>query len=156
MQSQETTMLSVFQEFALSDLEKGRYEEALEWTEKALALIETLGQPIAHANCLEPASFLLGEMARYDEAIEKAERALSICLEIDEQGLAADSESILALHLHRSGRSEEAAVRLHSSEARYRGLGDHARAAQCVSTAEMWAEGIDVGLKVGPDPKPDV
>lgn len=155
MQSQETTMLSAYQEFALSDLEKGRFKEALEWTEKAQALIEKLDQPIAQANCLEFASFLLGEMERYDEAIE-VERALSICLEIDEQTLAADSESILALHLHRSGRSEEAAVRLHSSEARYRGLGDHARAAQCVSTAEMWAEGIDVGLKVGPDQKPDV
>lgn len=109
MQSQKTTMLSVYQEFALSDLEKGRFKSGTS------------------------AFDLFG----------------------NEQGRAADSESILALHLHRSGRSEEAAVRLRSCEARHRGLGDHARAAQCVSTAEMWVEGIDVGLKVGADPKSD-
>lgn len=144
-----TTMLGALQDFALFELEQGRFEEALRWTERALLHIENLDQPMVHANCLELASFLLGELGRYDEAIHKAEQALSICLGLGELRLAADCESILAHHLHGSGRDDEAAERLRLSELRYLEIGELKRAEQCQWTANMWTEGKEVGLRVG-------
>lgn len=141
-------VLEALQERALSELEKRKFKAALEWAERALQIIEHQDEPFALANCLQLVSFLMTQLGCYEDAIKRAERARSIFLDLGELHWMAECEAFIAFNLHKEGRSEDARAKLESARALYQETGDFTEAALLLAVADMWQQGIDIGMKV--------
>lgn len=138
--------VSAFQDSAISDMKGGKFETALDWTWKALALIESLDEPATLANCLQLAALLLQKLGRDDEAIDQAERSRSMSLDLGELAGVAACDGLIAYSLNQLGRTEEAMAKLEASRALYLEIGDWIEAALCLAVADLWVHGVEIGF----------
>jgi tetratricopeptide (TPR) repeat protein len=104
--------LRIFQEKERSDYEgktynligiihyaQGRYAEALEAYQKALAIRERIGDQQGIANCYNNIGIIHADQGRYAEALEAYQKALTIRERIgDQQGIASCYNNIGIIH----------------------------------------------------------
>lgn len=146
--AEPASRLEAVQQRALSELEEQRFESALEWAEEALRLLERQDEPFALANCLQLIAFIMTQLRRYEDAVEWAERARSIFLGLGELRWMAECDAFMAFSLHKEGRSEEARAKLESARAMYLEIGEFTEAALLLAVADLWHQGIDIGMQV--------
>lgn len=140
--------LAALQDTVLFEMREGRFEKALAWARKALALIERLDAAPPRANCTELIAFLLWKLGRHQEAIEGVGRACDMWAALgDAVGLAA-THSLMAHMLHDAGRREEAVEKMEESRKLYWENGWHEEASACARVADLWLEGTEVELRL--------
>lgn len=87
---------------------RGRYEEALDLAQQALAVARSLGAPLALAWALNAVGSALGTLGRFEPALRAKQEALALARGLDDGVLLFTVFNNLASHQHRAGQLEEA------------------------------------------------
>ncbi len=87
---------------------RGRYEEALDFAQQALAAARTLGEPRALAWALNAVGSSLGTLGQLDAALQVKREALALARQWDDGVLRFTLLNNIASHLHRAGLLDEA------------------------------------------------
>jgi predicted ATPase len=87
---------------------RGRYDEALEFAQQALAVARQLGSPRSQAWALNAVGSALGTLDRIEPALQAKHEALALARQLGDGVLLFTVLNNIATHQHRAGRLDEA------------------------------------------------